>query len=381
VSGPLSGIKIVEFAGLGPGPFCGMLLSDLGADVVRIDRAGAGGTGFGMDPRKDILNRGRRSIAMDLKRAQAVEAALRLLETADALIEGFRPGVMERLGLAPDKCLTRNPKLVYGRMTGWGQTGPLSSRPGHDINYIALSGVLSLIGRKNGPPIFPLNLVGDMGGGGLLLAFGLICGILEARSSGLGQVVDAAMLDGAVTQLAGILAMRANGLWKGARGYNAVDTGSHFYEVYETADRQFIALGAVEPVFYRKFCETAGLTDAKWQEQMSPHSWPALKAELTTVIKTKTRDEWVAVLGNHDTCVTPVLEIEEAVRHPHVVARSVYTEIDGVLQPSPAPRFDRTPGAIGGPPPLPGEHSVQIMREWGFSEAETDQLIREGVVA
>lgn len=381
MTGPLAGVKIVEFAGMGPAPYCGMLLSDLGAEIVRIDRAAAGGGGFGMDPRRDILNRGRRSIAMDLKSPEARTTALRLIESADALIEGFRPGVMERLGLGPEACVERNARLVYGRATGWGQTGPLSQRAGHDINYIALSGVLGLIGRKGDRPIFPLHLVGDMGGGGLLLAFGMVAALLEARTSGTGQVVDGAALDGAATQLTGVLAMRANGLWEGERGTNAVDTGSHFYEVYETADGGHVALGSVEPQFYRQFCEVAGLTDPKWRNQMDSAAWPALKADLAAVFKTRTRDEWAALVDELDTCLTPVLSIDEAARHPHVEDRQVFREVDGILQPSPVPRFSRTPGAIGAPPPAPGEHSRSILQDWGFTSAEVDGLIAAGAVS
>jgi alpha-methylacyl-CoA racemase len=379
MSGPLAGVKIVEFAGIGPAPFCGMLLADLGAEITRIDRLGTPSSS-GIKPTADVLNRGRRSISMNLKSSDAREVALQLIEPADLLIEGFRPGVMERLGLGPDVCLARNPRLIYGRMTGWGQTGSMRERVGHDINYIALSGALDLIGRKGERPMFPLNLLGDMGGGGLLLAFGLLCGLTEARTSGRGQVVDAAMLEGAATQLSGVLSLRASGLWPSERGANAIDSGSHFYEVYETSDGRYVAVGAFEPQFYSTLRATIGLEDAKWSRQMDPAAWPELKAELAEIFKTRSRDEWAELFEGLDACFSPVLSVDEAANHPHNKEREVFTIVDGVLQVSPVPRFSRTPGSITTPPPNPGQHSRAILEDAGFDQSNIASLIQSGVI-
>jgi alpha-methylacyl-CoA racemase len=378
--GPLQGVRVVELAGLGPAPFCGMLLADMGAEVVRIDRKGSGGAPIAIDPTKDILNRGRRSIAMDLKSADAVEAVLRLVERADIFIEGFRPGVTERMGLGPKDCHLRNPRLVYGRMTGWGQTGPLAQRAGHDINYIALSGALHLIGRKGEKPLPPLNLVGDMGGGGLFLAFGLMCALVEARSSGQGQVVDAAMVEGAALQLSGILAMRAMGHWRDERGTNLGDTGSHFYEVYETSDGGFMAVGAIEPQFYAALSKGAGLDAAVFGKQMDARRWPDMKEKLAAVFKTKSRAEWTAIFEDVDACVTPVLSLDEAADHPHNRARNAYA-VGDVMQPAPAPRFSRTPGSIRNAPPVPGQDTREAMQDWGFEQSEIERLQEIGAVA
>ncbi len=378
--GPLQGVKVVELAGLGPAPFCGMLLADMGAEVIRIDRKSGGGAPIAIDPASDILNRGRRSVAMDLKSPDAIEATLILLEKADIFIEGFRPGVTERMGLGPDICLQRNSHLIYGRMTGWGQSGPLSQRAGHDINYIALSGALHLIGRQGDKPIPPLNLVGDMGGGGLFLAFGLMCALIESRSSGRGQVVDAAMVEGAALQLSGILAMRAMGHWRDERGTNLGDTGSHFYEVYETSDGGFLAVGAIEPQFYAALSKGAALDPELFGRQMDAKRWPELKDRLAAIFRTKTRDEWVEIFEGTDACVTPVLSLDEVADHPHNASRKVYTKTP-VLQPSPAPRFSRTPGSIGGPPPIPGQHTRAVLRDWGIAEAEIDRLQQIGAIA
>ena len=377
--GPLKGVRVVELAGLGPGPFCGMLLSDLGADVIRIDRKSGGGAPIAMDPTKDVLSRGRRSIALDLKNPETIEVVLGLVAKADMLIEGFRPGVTERMGLGPDVCLARNPRLVYGRMTGWGQSGPLAQTAGHDINYIALSGALGLIGRAGERPLPPLNLVGDMGGGGLLLAFGLVCALVEARGSGQGQVVDAAMIDGAATQLSGILSMRAMGYWRDQRGTNLGDTGAHFYEVYETADGGHMAVGAIEPQFYAALAKGAQLDPDIFGRQMDGRRWPEMKERLAEVFRTKTRAEWEAIFDGTDACVTPVLSLDEAAAHPHMRARQVYLE-DGPLQAAPAPRFSRTPGAIAGPPPAPGQHSREVLGDWGVAETEIARLESLGVI-
>src|SRR5579872_6664467 len=351
--GPLSGLKIVEFAGIGPGPFCGMLLSDLGADVVRIDRKGPGrGSKF------DVTSRGRRSVALDLKTPEAVEACLTLMERADAVFEGFRPGVMERLGLGPEVALKRNPKLVFGRMTGWGQSGPLSQAAGHDINYIAISGALGAIGPAARPSP-PLNLVGDFGGGALYLAFGLLAGVIHARASGQGQVVDCAMTDGAASLMAMFYGMTASGAWREGRAANLLDGGAHFYDVYKTKDARWIALGSIEPQFYALLLEKAGLSDPQFKLQMSRDDWPALKAKLTEVIAQKTRDEWEQIMGGSDVCFAPVLGLSETAAHPHNAARQTFVEIEGVVQPAPAPRFSATPGKIQSPPPAIGARSEE----------------------
>jgi alpha-methylacyl-CoA racemase len=377
--GPLKGVRVVELAGLGPGPFCGMLLADMGADVVRIDRKSGGAAPVAMEPAKDILARGRRSVALDLKEPRAIEVALELIARSDLFLEGFRPGVAERMGLGPDICLARNPRLVYGRMTGWGQTGPLAQTAGHDINYIALSGALGLIGREGERPLPPLNLVGDMGGGGLLLAFGLLAALVEARSSGQGQVVDAAMVDGAAIQLSGILTMRAMGHWRDVRGTNLGDTGAHFYEVYETADGGQMAVGAIEPQFYAALSKGAALDPEIFGRQMDSKRWPEMKTRLAEIFKTKTRAEWTAIFDGTDACVTPVLSLDEAAAHPHMSARQVYLD-DGYLQPAPAPRFSRTPGAVAGPPPTPGQHTREALADWGIPAGEIEHLVAEGVI-
>ena len=371
--GPLQGIRIVEFAGIGPGPFAAMLLSDMGADVIRIDRKG------GRSPGKfEVTYRGRRAVALDLKKPEAIEAALKLIERADALVEGFRPGVMERLGLGPEICLKRNPKLVFGRMTGWGQSGPLATAAGHDINYIALTGALHGIGNADSKPVPPLNLVGDFGGGALYLAFGVVCGILEARKSGRGQVVDAAMTDGAASLMAMFYGMSAAGFWQDARGVNLLDSGAHFYDTYETSDGRWIALGAIEPQFYRELLEKTGIADPAFEAQMDRASWPKLKARLAAVVKTKTRDEWDAIMLGSDVCYAPVLSLAEAPKHPHNVARKTFEDVDGVVQPAPAPRFSRTPPEIQRIPNATDAKAA--LSAWGFSSAEIDGLTGAGAV-
>ena len=371
--GPLWGVRVVEFAGIGPGPFAAMLLSDMGAEVIRIDRKG------GRTPSKgEITYRGRRALALDMKKADAVEAALKLIERADALIEGFRPGVMERLGVGPDVCFKRNPKLVYGRMTGWGQEGPLANAAGHDINYIALTGALHAIGPKEGKPVPPLNLVGDFGGGALYLAFGIVCGIVEARKSGKGQVVDAAMTDGAASLMAMFYGMTSLGMWADKRGANLLDSGAHFYDTYETRDGKHIALGSIEPQFYRELVEKAALTDPAFQTQMDRNAWPALKEKLAAVIKTKTRDEWDKIMLGSDVCYAPVLSLHEAPSHPHNVARKTFIAIDGVTQPAPAPRFSRTVPEVQGPPEA--ANNEVALKAWGFSEGDIAELSRSGAI-
>jgi alpha-methylacyl-CoA racemase len=383
VAGPLVGYRILELAGIGPGPFAAMMLSDMGAEVLRVDRAESVGDG-GDPPLWDVNARGRRSVGIDLKHRQGREALLRLVERADALIEGFRPGVTERLGVGPDECLARQPRLVYGRMTGWGQTGPYAAAAGRDINYIALSGTLSLIGRLGEAPVPPLNLVGDFGGGGLLLAFGIVCGILEAGRSGSGQVVDAAMLDGAAL-LAGMMhGMRAAGDWR-ERGTNLLDTGAWFYEVYETADGGYISLGPIDVRSCQEMLRLTGLADdvdggGPVPAQSDRDTWPPMKARLASLVKTRTRDEWCALLEGTDACFAPVLSMEEAYRHPHNLQRGTFTEVAGVAQPGPAPRFSRTVPEIAGPPPAPGQHSLEALSDWGFSAAELTELRAAGAI-
>jgi alpha-methylacyl-CoA racemase len=376
--GPLDGVKIVEFAGIGPGPFCGMLLSDLGADVVRIDRVGGprGGSRPAAD-RFSVTQRGRRSIALDLKTPAAIETCLKLMDRADAAFEGFRPGVMERLGLGPDLALARNPRLVYGRMTGWGQTGPLAHAAGHDINYIALSGALHAIGVKD-KPVPPLNLVGDFGGGALYLAFGLLAGVISARTTGKGQVVDVAMTDGAASLLSMFYGLKGVGMWSNDRRDNLLDGGAHFYDTYECADGKWVAIGSIEPQFYALLREKVGLDDPAFDTQMDRRTWGDLKEKLGQVLKTKTRDEWCAVMEGTDVCFAPVLDLDEAPRHPHNVARKAFVEIDGVVQPAPAPRFSKTPGEVQGPPPAPGADTEAALSDWGFSTAEVKALLDAG---
>ncbi len=368
--GPLSGLKVLEFAGIGPGPFCGMLLSDLGADVVRIDRKGGGRGGS----RTDITARGRRSVAMDLKTPEAIAACLELMERCDAVLEGFRPGVMERLGLGPDVALKRNPALVYGRMTGWGQSGPYASAAGHDMNYIAISGALSAIGTEE-KPVPPLNLVGDFGGGALYLAFGLLAGVIHARRTGEGQVVDCAMSDGAASLMAMFYGFKAAGAWTGERRSNLLDGGAHFYDTYRCSDGKWISIGSIEPQFYALLLEKTGITDPQFAHQMDRSKWPQLREALARVIATKTRDEWSSIMGGSDVCFAPVLDLDEAPQHPHNKARGTFLEIEGVIQPAPAPRFSRTPGAVSGPPPGIGAHSREALADWGLSEAAIGALV------
>jgi alpha-methylacyl-CoA racemase len=362
--GPLSGLRIVELATLGPGPFCGMLLADLGAEVVQIDRPGGATALHGFKPELDILNRGRRSIVLDLKDPEHLTVALNLIDRADALIEGNRPGVTERLGLGPEVCLARNPRLVYGRITGWGQNGPMANRVGHDINYIALSGALHTCGRQGERPAIPQNFVGDMGGGGLLLAFGIACAIIDAQRSGKGQVVDAAMVDGAAIQLSGLLTMRALGRFSDERGSNMADGGAPFYDVYETADGKYLSVGAIEPAFYRAFRKGAGLDDPAFDAQMDAARWPELRAKVASKIIEKTREQWMEIFEG-DACVAPVLSLSEVESHPHNIARGVFFRDGNVLQPSPVPRFSRTPGAVANPPPARGNDTQAVLSEWG----------------
>lgn len=373
--GPLRGVKILELAGIGPGPFCGMLLADMGAEVTRVDRI----SGANRRP-KDVLTRGRKSIALDLKSPEGRDVVLRLCEKSDVLFEGFRPGVTERLGLGPDECMAVNPKLVYGRMTGWGQDGPMAQAAGHDINYIALAGALHAIGAKDGKPVPPLNLVGDFGGGGMVLAFGIVCALLEARESGKGQVVDTAMVDGAAVLMSMFFTMRSMGIFTDQRGSNMLDGGAHFYDTYETSDGKYVSLGSIEPQFYALLVEKAGLDKDEFSEQMNQNRWPEYKEKMTVVFKSKTRDEWCEIMQGTDICFAPVLSLGEVAEHPHNKARGTFLEVDGVLQPAPAPRFSRTAPEITGGSRIPGEDSRLVLSENGFSQGEIKTLQEKGVI-
>ncbi len=378
--GPLAGVKIVEMAGVGPAPFAGMLLADMGADVVRVDRKPGGeGDAFDAIANGASLDRGRRSIALDLKKPEAVAAALELVAGADALIEGFRPGVMERLGLGPDVCLARNPRLVFGRVTGWGQAGPLAETAGHDIDYVALTGALHAIGAKDAP-VPPLNLLGDFGGGAMFLAFGVACALVEARGSGRGQVVDAAMTDGVGLLMAMTYKLKSSGLWRGERQANVLDGGAPFYGVYRCADGKWLAVGALEPQFFAALVDRLGFAAGAFSDRWDPRTWPAMRAQLEAVFTKRSRDEWAALFAGSDACVAPVLDLDEAPRHPHNLARRTFIDVDGAPQPAPAPRFSRTPPEIGGPSVRQGEHGDEILRERGFSPAEIDALKRAGAL-
>ena len=378
--GVLSGYKVVEFAGIGPAPMCAMLLSDMGAEVLRIDRTEDADLGVATDAKFNLLGRGRRSVAIDLKQPAGTEAALTLIEQADALIEGFRPGVMERLGVGPDVCLARNPRLVFGRMTGWGQEGPLAKAVGHDINYIALVGALHSIGRKGEAPVPPLNLVGDFGGGGVFLALGVVGALLEAQKSGKGQVIDVAMIDGAASLMTAIYGLRAAGKWTDNRGENILDTGAHYYNVYETSDGQYVSVGSIEPKFYAELLRLTGLEREELPRQNDRTAWPTLTEKLAAIFRTKTRAEWDALLEGSDICYAPVLNMQEAAKHPHNQARETFVEVEGVPQPAPAPRFSRTPSTIQRPPASPGEHTEEALRDWGFDATELDRLRGHGVI-
>jgi len=358
-SGPLRGVRVLEFPAIGPGPFCGMLLSDYGADVLRIDRKG------GQAMANDVTARGKRSIALDLKDPTDAKTALSLIEKADVLIEGFRPGVMERLGFGPDAMLAKNPRLVYGRMTGWGQEGPLAQAAGHDLNYIALSGVLASIGPASGPPVPPLNLVGDYGGGSLYLALGIVSALFERAASGRGQVVDAAMIDGAASLMSTSVTKLANGWSTLRRGDNQLDGSAHYYRPYECADGKYVALAPIEPQFYKELWQRLGNLAPKTLPGQKKADWADGSRVLAEIFKTKTRDEWCALLEGSDVCFAPVLEFEEATEHPHMRARNVFVREFGLTQPGPAPRFSRTPGAIHGPPPAVDEGGAAALKDWG----------------
>lgn len=378
--GPLAGTKIVEMAGIGPGPFCAMLLADMGADVIRIERPGEVDRGVNIPIRFDLLNRGKRSIALDLKTPEGRAAALRLIAMADGLVEGFRPGVMEALGLGPEVCLAANPRLAYGRMTGWGQDGPLARSAGHDLTYIALTGALDAIGRRGEPPTIPQNLLGDFGGGALYLAMGLLAAMLQARSGGPGQVVDAAIVDGTASLMTMLLGLRQMGGWTGGRGENILDGGAPFYDVYETLDGCYVALAPLEARFYAIFLDKVGLAGEPLPPQGDAAGWAALRERFTALFRTRTRADWCALLEGSDACFGPVLDLDEAAAHPHMAARGVFVTIDGVTQPAPAPRFGATPSAIAGPPPVRGADGAAVLADWGFTAGEIATLKDAGVL-
>jgi alpha-methylacyl-CoA racemase len=373
---------VIEFAGIGPAPMCAMMLSDMGADVVRIDRIENAGLGIDLPERFSFLNRGRRSIAIDLKSEAGIQAILKMLDAADALVEGFRPGVMERLGLGPDVCLKHNPKLVFGRVTGWGQDGPLARAAGHDINYIALSGALHAIGRSDDePPAPPLNLVGDFGGGTLYIVVGILAALLEVQRSGRGQVVDAGMVDGAISLMTATYGMKAAGIYVDKRATNILDGGAHFYNAYETKDGKYVSIGSIEAKFYAELLERLGIDPGTVPPQEDREQWPAMTEKLKAIFLSKTRDEWCAIMENTDVCFAPVLTSEEAPEHPHNKERAAFVECGGVMHPAPAPRFDKTPCSIKGPAAAPGQHTDEALADWGLSSDEIAALREAKAIA
>ncbi len=381
MAGPLSGYRIIEIAGIGPGPFCAMLFADMGAEVIRVERAQAvrpGASGTIMD----VSVRSRKNIAIDLKNPEGVEALLKLVEKADAIIEGFRPGVMERLGVGPDACLARNPKIVFGRMTGWGQDGPYAQAAGHDINYISLAGALAHYGREGQDPTPPLNMVGDFGGGGMFLAYGVVCALLEAQKSGKGQVVDTAMVDGTAILMSMFWGMKQAGVYDEDRpGTNLLDTGAHFYDAYRTKDGKYVSFGSIEPQFYAEMLQKLGLeNDPEFARQMDKSAWPNLKKRMREIIAGRTREEWNAIFEMSDVCYAPVLTMSEAAQHPHNVARNAFLNIDGLTQPAPAPRFSRTVPATPTPGAHPGQNTREVLTAWGIPAGEVDALIDKGAV-
>jgi alpha-methylacyl-CoA racemase len=383
MTGPLKGIRIIEFVGIGPCPFTAMMLADMGAEVIRIDRKpvpGAPNPFPILGTKHDVMARGRRSITIDLKQPEGRALTMELIGAADAVLEGFRPGVMEKLGLGPEDCFARNPRLVYCRVTGWGQTGPLAKAAGHDLNYIALSGLLPSFGRPGTPPPPPLNLIGDFGAGGMMSAFGVVCGLLEARASGKGQVIDSAMLDGTSLMGAMVYGFHEAGDWSSKRGENWVDGGAHFYDNYECADGKLISIGPIEPQFYALLLKLCDISDPQFRKQHDIAQWPELKAKLAALFKRKTRQEWCAVLEGTDACFAPVLDLEEAPRHPQNVARHNFIDVAGVLQPAPAPRFSRTQPEVSGPPARPGEHSECILLDWGIGQDRVAALKERHII-
>ena len=385
MTGPLAGLRIIELAGIGPAPFAAMTLSDAGADVLRIDRPLSHGPAT-VDDRvvvgraRNLINRGRRSIVVDLKDPAGVEFTLRLVESANGLIEGFRPGVAERLGIGPEECRIRNPRMVYGRVTGWGREGPYASMAGHDINYISLSGTLSTIGPSSQPPVPPINLLGDFGGGGLMLAYGMTCALYESSLSGQGQVVDVSMVNGSAYLATYIHGMRELGLWNDERGSNVLDGGAPYYQIYETSDGRYVALGAIEDQFFAEFLECVGLPDLKGTQVTDRATWKFVHEKLRAAFASRTRDEWETVFAGTDSCVTPVLTMAEAIVHEHNRASGTFIEIDGVNQPAPTPRFSRTPGSVRRPAPTLGQEGIPALREWGIGEADIRELLDRGTV-
>lgn len=381
MAGPLTGLTVVELAGIGPGPFACMILADMGATVIRIDRRPSSQPGAldEMMINDGIVDRGRASIALDLKEPRAIDVVLRLVERADILIEGYRPGVTEKLGLGPERCLERNPKLVYGRMTGWGQSGPLAQAAGHDINYIALSGALHAMGPADRPPAPPLNLVGDYGGGGMLMALGVLAAVLEAGRSGQGQVVDAAMTDGAALLMATLYGLKAKGQWHTERSSNFLDGTAHFYGVYECADAKFVSIGPIEPQFYKLLLHKCGIDDPQFQHQWKTAEWGALKAKLALLFKSRTRQAWCELLEGSDVCFAPVLDMDEAPHHPHNVARATFVPYQDTMQPAPAPRFGRTPSEVPAPAPATGRDTVRVLETCGYSPEEIAALLLANV--
>ena len=374
--GPLAGIKVVEMAGIGPGPFCAMMLSDMGAEVIRVDRLAHKGSGH----RANVLNRGRRSIAVDLKNPDGVAAVQQLIDGADVVIEGFRPGVMERLGLGPETCLARNPRLIFGRMTGWGQSGPLAPAAGHDINYISIGGALGAMGYSDRPPAPPLNLVGDFGGGAMYLLAGVLAALVERGTSGQGQVIDAAMTDGTASLLSPFYGMMAMGMWTKERMDNRLDGGAHYYGSYACSDGKFISIGSIEPQFYALLLELCEIDDPEFAKQNDKQHWASLRGKLEALFVTQTRDHWCALLEGTDVCFAPVLDLQEAPQHHHNLARQSFVEIDGVTQPAPAPRFSRTPTTVQAPAAMAGEHSEEILNDWGFAPDEILALRQSGAI-
>lgn len=374
--GPLTGIRVVEMAGIGPGPFTAMMLSDLGAEVIRVDRLSHKGTGH----RANVLNRGRKSIAVDLKNPRGVETTLRLIEQADVVLEGFRPGVMERLGLGAEECLSVNPRLIFGRMTGWGQTGPLSQAAGHDINYISIAGALGAMGYADRPPAPPLNLVGDFGGGAMYLLTGILAALVERATSGQGQIIDAAMTDGTASLLSPFFGLMAMNMWTTDRFSNRLDGGAFYYGSYECSDGKYISIGSLEPQFYAVLLEKAEITDPEFQEQLDEAAWPAKRGKLDQLFKTRTRQQWCDIMEGTDVCFAPVLDLKEAPAHPHNIHRKTFVELNGVVQPAPAPRFSRTQGEIQGPAAMAGEHTREVLSAWNFTNQEIGELQASGAI-
>ncbi len=380
-TGPLKGFRFIELAGIGPTQLCAMLLADMGAEIIRIERLNTVDLGVDLESKYNLTNRSRRSVAINLKHTRGQELLLELCKQADALFEGFRPGVMERLGLGPEQCLKQNPKLIYGRMTGWGQDGPLAKSAGHDPNYISIAGALGLIGDDEHGPSYPLNLVGDFGGGALYLAMGMLAALLETSKSGKGQVIDAAMIDGVASMLTYFYGLQAAGLWSNTRGENILDGGAHFLRPYKTLDNLYIVVGALETRFYDKLLDTLEINDSDLRnKQMDKKNWPQFRKKLQNIFSTKTRDEWLEIFSDSESCFSPVLSLDDATRHPHAVERKSYIDVAGITQPAPAPRFSRTPSNIQSPPADLGEHTVDCLSEWGIDRAIIDELLKTKII-